>query len=657
MIAGKHPLDPVTEARLLGAAAALDTPMPSLDAEVAGLPEQLGELVARCLAKRKDDRYPSALALLSDLEELIPGRARKNLDGDDSPYPGLTAFQEADAHRFFGRSRDVSGVVARLREQPLVGLVGPSGVGKSSLVRAGVVPALKSSGESWEALIVRPGRHPLIALAQAIEALRESRDSDPVMTGDDLVARLRAEPGTLGARLRARARRMRSQILLFVDQHEELYTLVADPAERRAFTACLTAAGDDPSGPLRVVIAMRSDFLDRAAEDARFVGELARGLVFLQPPDRAGLEEALIQPLDMLGYRFEAEVVPAMLDTLEATSGSLPLLQFTAAKLWEHRDRQRQVLTRASYQAMGGVAGALATHADEVLAGLPPPDQALVRALFHRLVTPERTRAIVDAGDLHDLGADRIIGLLVAARLLVVQNRAHDQGATVEIVHESLIKSWPTLQRWLDENQEDAAYLAQLHTAAKQWDAKGRPQGLLWRGEAMQEARLWRGRYTGELPPREADFLAAVIALGTRAARIKRRLVIGAFVFLLALVGAAGAALVSIRQAERTALENAEKAHSEAARAQTEAANAQTQAAAARLAEQGQREEAERAREAEAKLAAELKASRDKDTKLAVQTRQISAKDAQVMAAQKAAEAAKLAAKKKGIGKISTDLK
>ena len=135
------------------------------------------------------------------------------------------------------------------------------------------------------------------------------------------------------------ARKRRTQIVLFVDQHEELYTLVPDPAERRAFTACLAGAGDDPSGPLRVVVAMRSDFLDRAAEDRYFVEELARGLVFLQPPNRRGLEEALAQPLEMLGYGFEPGVVASMLDTLEATPGPLPLLQFTAAKLWEHARR------------------------------------------------------------------------------------------------------------------------------------------------------------------------------------------------------------------------------------------------------------------------------------------------------------------------------
>ncbi|HEY4058409.1 MAG TPA: protein kinase [Kofleriaceae bacterium] len=592
LIAGRHPLDPVTQAVLLGAAAAPDKAMPSLADDVPGLPSELVAVVAKCLAKKKADRYARAADLLADLEPLLP-TYRRQIAGDENPYPGLTAFQESDAGRFFGRAQDIAGMIARLREQPLIGLVGPSGVGKSSFIRAGVVPALKHSGESWEAMIVRPGRQPLAALAQALQAMRDTRDSDPLLDDEDLANKLRAEPGTLGTRLRSRARKKRTQILVFVDQHEELYTLVGDPQERKAFTACLTAAGDDPSGPIRVVIAMRSDFLDRAAEDRRLVDELTRGLVFLQPPNRAGLEAALVQPLAMVGYRFEQGVVPAMLSELEAAPGSLPLLQFTAAKLWEYRDREQQVLTNASYLAMGGVAGALATHADEVLARFPPSDQRVVRAIFQRLVTPERTRAIVDASELANISPDieRILGMLVAARLLVVQQRGRE--AAFEIVHESLIKSWPTLRRWLDENQEDSAYLAQLATAARQWDGKGRPEGMLWRNDAMEEARLWRARYRGELPRRDQEFIDEVIELGTRAQRTRRRAVMAGFIVMAALVAAAGFALVMIQQAKQQAVDNehaAQRAQKSAEDA-TQLANRKTEELAKQIEQNAQQQE------------------------------------------------------------------
>ena len=661
MLAGEHPLAPVTQGRLFGAAAALDEPMRRLD--VPGLPDRIVHIVARCLAKRKADRYASAAELCADLEPLLPGRTGRSLGGDESPYPGLTAFQEADANRFFGRKQDIAALVAKLREQPLVGVIGPSGVGKSSFVRAGVVPALKTSGEPWEILVVRPGRYPLAALASTLEQMRETRDSDPLIA-DDITFLLRREPGTFGARLRARARRKRSQIVVFVDQHEELYTLVADAEERLAFTACLAGAADDPSGPVRVIVAMRSDFLDRAAEDRRFVEELS--LLFLQPPSRAGLEEALVQPLEMVGYSFEAGVVEAMLAALATTPGALPLLQFTAAKLWDARDRQRRVLARDSYDAMGGVAGALASHADEVLAGLAAPDRQLARAIFQRLVTPERTRAIVDTNELRDVApdVDRVIGALVAARLLLVQSR--EEGAAVEIVHESLIKSWPQLQRWLDENHEDAAYLAQIRAAAKQWDAKGRPQGLLWRNEAMEEARLWRARYRGELPAREQDFIAAVIALGTRAARVKRRLVIAGFVVLGALVAAASTGMLLIRDAEQAARQ-AEREAVERARMESEAkAEAERQAVLAKQAERRAVENAERAeREKERAMVAdqaraqETSARHTADAKAADATSKAAL--ARAEAAKKAAEAHALeekeAKRKKAAGQITTELK
>jgi serine/threonine protein kinase len=654
LLAGKHPLDPLTQGRLFGAAAAVDEPMPSLADDVAGLPDRVVAAVAKCLRKRKAERYATAAELLADLEPLLPSRVGRNLVADESPYPGLNAFQETDANRFFGRSQDIAGMVARLRERPLVGVVGPSGVGKSSFVRAGVVPALKSSGDSWEVLIVRPGRHPLAALAGSLESLRDSRDSDPVI-GDDPAMRLREEPGVFGARLRARARRKRTQILLFIDQHEELYTLVPDAGERRAFTACLAGAADDPAGPLRVVVAMRSDFLDRAAEDRRFVEELAHGLVFLQPPNRGGLEDALVHPLEMLGYSFEAGIVPSMLDTLEATPGPLPLLQFTAAKLWEHRDRSRRVLTKQAYAAMGEVAGALATHADEVLASFAATDQKLVRAMFQRLVTPERTRAIVDVADLRDLSSevDRILGMLVAARLIVVHTRGEGPGEeatpAVELVHESLVKSWPTLQRWLDESQEDAAFISQLRAASKQWDAKGRVDGLLWRNEAMDEARLWRARYRGELPPREQAFLDAVFALANRAARTTRRRIVGAFVFLIGLVIVGGVMVVQLDD-KAHALEESikDRDKKEAERKQAEAAQQQAEAAQKQA-------EADRAKADADKVAADAarRAAEDDAREEAAKRKQLVGEKAQVEKGKQLAEtkAAKEAAKAAALAK------
>ena len=301
----------------------------------------------------------------------------------------------------------------QLQSQPLVTVVGPSGSGKSSLVRAGVIPALKRSGDAWGALVLRPGRRPLDTLASMLTELsvtlssvaggayeRDKADSSQSVSAEALGR----EPGLVGRMLRAWSHRNEQKLVLFVDQFEELYTLGADSDERIAFVTCLEGAADDASSPLRVVLSIRSDFLDRVVEDNRFMADVTRGLVLLPPIDRDGLRDALTRPVVAAGYEFESEaLVDTMLDALEATPGALPLLQFTASKLWETRDRDRRLLTADSYDAIGGVAGTLASHADAVLAGMSTPRMALARAIFQRLVTPERTRAITSLQELCEL--------------------------------------------------------------------------------------------------------------------------------------------------------------------------------------------------------------------------------------------------------------
>jgi hypothetical protein len=233
------------------------------------------------------------------------------------------------------------------------------------------------------------------------------------------------------------------------------------------------------------------------------------------------------------------------------------------------RDRDRRLLTAESYHRIGGIAGALASHADAVIAECTQREQTLVRALFLRLVTSERTRAIVPVHELYELSSDagevhRVVERLVRSRLLVGQTVASTTGApaggTVEIVHESLIHGWPLLRRWLDETQEDAAFLEQLRNAARQWQIKNYAQDLLWRGEAMQEARLWHSRYRGELPDLQRAYLAAVFSLSARATRRKRFGVIGAMAFLSLLLVAAGVGLYTIREAQKEATAQAGRA-------------------------------------------------------------------------------------------------
>nr|HEX4312354.1 protein kinase [Kofleriaceae bacterium] len=682
MLAGRHPIEnPTMEA--VFATVRGDEPMPSIRSCAPDVPDALAALVDGCLVKAKADRIGRASDVARALGDLQPGRRGRALDAGESPYPGLVAFQETDADRFFGREREVARMVARVRELPITGVVGPSGAGKSSFVRAGLAPALRAADPSFEMVTLRPGRHPLAALATIVQRLT-TRDNDTSKLDEHrtLVERMRREPGLMGAALRARARDAGGQVLLYVDQFEELYTLATDRAERLAFTAALAGVADDTAAPLRVVVSMRSDFLDRVAEDPRFLDELTRGLVVLAPPERASLREALIAPIDLVGHRFESSaMIEDMLDALATTPGALPLLQFAASKLWEARDRERKLITVASYNAIGGIAGALATHADDVVARQDAVTRRATQRLMRRLVTPERTRAIVELGELDtDRDAARVVDQLVAARLLVVQRRGDAGGGTVELVHESLIESWPTLRRWLDEDHDDAAVIAQITSGAKQWDAKGRPAGLLWRGDALDEARRWLALRPRDLPPRDRAFLDAGFAIERRGKRVRRTAAVVAFAVVGAFAIVASVGYVQIRAAEqRTAAalddERREAAERAAAQAQTDAANAErARAEAARATAEQKRATAQAAAtdaNNDAKSAHEDLAQRNEQLRSALAQAQTARqeaddKNAKLQAAQKAiqdgaaavrAENARLKAQNAELQTISQKLK
>jgi serine/threonine protein kinase len=678
LVTGRHPVPGRSMADFLRVAD-LDEPMPGVrEAMLHTAPGQasgkvpghvidiglIADMIDRCLIKDPEHRTASARVLLAELEALAPGR-RAVLVGDEGPFAGLAAFQEADAGRFFGRDRDVEQIVGELRSRPLVAVVGPSGAGKSSLVRAGVIPALKRSGEGWDAHVVRPGRAPLAALAGVLaqvhgapsETGRRDDGAAGALAGgaadaalglmtDPTVSRLLAEPGHLGVRLRARATSKRRRVLVFVDQLEELYTLGAPPDQRAAFLAALAAVADDAASPLRVIVSMRSDFLDRLTEDRQLRAEVGRGLVLLPPMDQGGMREALLRPVEAAEHRFETSMlVDRMIEDLAATPGALPLLQFTATRLWELRDTARRELTVASYERLGGVAGALATHADAVLSGMSSAQQALARAVLERLVTPERTRAPVSVSELRALHADAgavddVVQHLATMRLLVIERSAEGADHTVELVHESLIDRWPTLARWLAENQDDAAFLARLRNAAQEWEKRGRDPGLLWRDAPAREARLWRAHYRGVLPGREQDYLDAVLSLDTRTIRRRRRVVAGtvASVLLVACFWVFGAQREASRQAvlsaelaealgkaeEAEQRANAERDVAEQALNDALAAQARAEEEKARAEEEKARAEKERDRAEEAGRAerqAQARASRATQEKQEAQTK------------------------------------
>jgi eukaryotic-like serine/threonine-protein kinase len=600
LVTGVFPFD-LDGPALLYAVASPDMPVRSVRSLVPDFHADLAAIIDRCLRKAKDERFATARELLDALELLLPHHAVAT-DDDRCPYPGLVAFQEADAERFFGRDDQIARVVGRLGTQPLIAIVGPSGVGKSSFVRAGIVPALKREG-SWGTIVMRPGRSPLLSLAALSDPAR-AHDPEYIRA---VVQSMFEQPGYLGELLRWRAASHGCRVLLYIDQFEELYTLVHDPRERMAFVTCLRAAADDPSSPVRVVLSLRSDFLDRAAEDRAFMASLTEGMHYLMPLGHDGLRQALVRPAEQVGHVFESdELVGRMVADVAQAPGALPLVQFAAARMWDARDRPRRVMTAASYLAMGGIAGALAVHADTVLAELSPGRRRLAQAVFQRLVTADGTRAIIDLDELARLSPDPaevggLVDLLVAARLLVSKSDDQGAGASVELVHESLISAWPQLRQWTEAGREEAAFLVQLRQAAQQWEARGAPAGLLWRGEAADEARRHAARLGNTLGPRERRFLDSVLAHATRVSRIKRLAVVATMAVLAGLVVVGLVVVIWVRGAEQ------------------EARGAEQEA---RGAEREERRQAEEADAAKSKLADQLKVVQAKEEERAAAERQ-----------------------------------
>ncbi len=598
MLTGRHPLetlggDPrawVTD---------LDSPLPSLRNESADIPPELADVVDKCLQEAKGRSVPRRRALLRALEPFTPGRFAQ----------GLAAGRE----RAVRRPTRVPGGGRRALLRPLARDRGAGdahprhaahgdgrAVGRRQVVvharrrRAGAQDLGRAVGGAGAAAGARSAGG-----ARGLLAPRVSSSPTPVEdigAQKELAQRFSAEPGYLGSALRSISRRGNKRVLLFVDQFEELYTLGPDPAERRAFTAALSGAADDATSPVRVVVSIRSDFLDRIAEDPHFMNELAKGLFFLGPPTADGLREAITQPAELAGYRFEAPgMIDDMLQHLESTPAALPLLQFAAAQLWEARDPRRKLLTKQSYGALGGIAGALVSHADRVIGKLPPDLQALARSLFVQLVTAERTRAVREIEELRETSNDkaglgRLIDQLVESRLLVVQTGGGSGGATVEIVHESLITSWPTLRRWLDETQEDSLFLEQLRQAARQWQAKNRDLGLLWGGDMVDELARFQRRYRGELSDVARAFADEVFRRRAKSARRRRRLLAMAGVLSVMLLAAAAVALFVIHNSQMAAEKNAAAATQAQGEAQRRLQEVETKERERQRAEAAQRE-------------------------------------------------------------------
>ncbi len=460
----------------------------------------------------------------------------------ENPYKGLLPFQTADYRDFFGREKLVEKLIRRLGETDdssrFMAVIGPSGSGKSSLVKAGLIPALwrgdLPGSERWFVVEMLPGARPLdeleVALTRiaAIPAanLREhlSRDKYGLLRAANLVL---PNDG--------------SELVLVIDQFEEVFTLLDDENARAHFLNLLHAAVTEPRSRVRVVITLRADFYDRPLHYPEF-GELVRSrMETLLPLSAKGLERAITGPAERVGVTFEDGLVAHIIGEMHYQTGALPLLQYALTELFERR--QGRLLTHAAYQDMGGAVGALAKRAEDLYREFRADGQETIRQMFLRLVTlgegTEDTRRRVHRSELLAMASDpemmeEVIDTFVIYRLLSLDHDPITRSPTVEVAHEAILREWERLRFWLDESRGEIRLQRQLVRASQEWDDSGRDASFLLRGTRLEQFQTWANQTQLAFTPVEKAFLqtsvtaheqaqAAALAQQVREIRLEQR--------------------------------------------------------------------------------------------------------------------------------------
>jgi WD40 repeat protein/DNA-binding SARP family transcriptional activator len=467
---------------------------------------------------------------------------------DDSvvvcPFKGLAFFDVGDADYFYGREPIIADLVSRLAAGPFVGIVGPSGGGKSSILRAGLVSTLAKGAlpgsARWRVVILRPGEHPRAELARV---LGTARLEEAVAT---------VQPG--------------ARLVLVVDQLEEIFTACRDDDERTGFLDTLVQAALDSGGRALVAVALRADFYGRCGEYPRFRELLSANNVLIGPMEAGDVVRTIELPATRAGLEIERPLVDALVRDIAGEPGALPLLSTALLELWRRRDGRR--LSYDAYRSSGGVRGAVARLAEEAYARLEAEERETARALMLRLCSGEAATVARRRVPLAELDADsdeqvaQVLAILTDARLLTTSD------GTVEVAHEALLREWPRMQRWLEEDKEGRRMQLHLAAAAREWEARGRDPGELYRGARLSAALDWTARHDVQLSALERTFIAASRAESGRQLRRLRILLTGVAVLLAAAVAAGIGALVLRQRAQDTA--RAEKSRALASKSQAQ---------------------------------------------------------------------------------------
>jgi len=475
---------------------------------------RFAEIVDRCLKRDSTKRFASGDDLREALEALRP-RDGKIAAPEGNPYRGLLAFEAEHRSLFFGRTNEIGTIIDRLRTEAFVLVAADSGVGKSSLCRAGVLPLVTDgalgNGRTWSVMLMVPGRNPLLTLCELLA---------PIMAtpADKLMEKLRNEPTSLAWELRKRLGD-KTGVLIFIDQLEELVTL-ADQREVETLGAALGRICARTPG-IRMLATVRSDFLARVATVPSLGDELARALYILRPMSGDKIREAVVGPAHAKGVRFEtAAMVDQLTESTAKTDSGLPLLQFALTELWEAR--RGDVITEESLKNIGGVTGALARHADQVLMSLPADQRMAARRILMMLVTLEGTRARRTQDEiLINPPAHSAAEALVKGRLIVARDTG--EALAYEVAHEALIRGWDTLKHWLEEAAESRQVKGRLEQAAGEWHRLGKTREALWSERQLAELTLIEDN---EVTTKEQAFISASRSAAQRSRTVKRALVI-----------------------------------------------------------------------------------------------------------------------------------
>ena len=528
---------------LTGEPPPMDGPLPPLAKLRPELPAALDAVIVRATSAEPDERHESVDAFLVAFAQATgadtPSLAATYTPADN-PYKGLRAFGESDAEHFFGRDALVAQLVAAVAEHRLVAVVGPSGIGKSSVVKAGLVPALRKGAlpgsERWLVADVFPGAYPFEDLAAALLRVAVHRP-------DDLVEELaRDELGI--RRVAKRILPAGSELLLVVDQFEELFTLTSDEELRRRFLDGLTALAADPRAPVRVVVTLRADFLDHPLRYPEFGELLGAGLVTVPAPSEDELAEAIERPAATVGVRFEPGLVSQIVADVHDQPGALPLLQYALTELFAARTSD--LLALEGYRATGGVVGALGRRAEELYARLDTPARRACRQVFLRLVSVDPagqdTRRRVRTRELRALeveadALEAILGRYGEHRLLSFDREPLTRTPTVEVAHEAILDQWERLRTWIAERREDLLLHRRLVEAVAEWEDSDRDPEYLPRDGRLAQFEAWAGATDLALTAAEREFLAQARAAADTAARRRarrRRAILAGFALLAA---------------------------------------------------------------------------------------------------------------------------